>query len=67
MDKPVLKELIQHEMTAENCIKELKDLLDNSERKLQLQKDYTDLKNLLSQGGHASANAAKIIFEFASV
>ena len=65
MDKPVVKELIQHEMTAENCIKELKDILENHERKLQMQKDYADLKNLLSLGGHASANAAKIVYEFA--
>ena len=28
MNKPVVKELIQHEMTTENCIKELKDLLE---------------------------------------
>ncbi|HEX8676495.1 MAG TPA: lipid-A-disaccharide synthase, partial [Segetibacter sp.] len=64
MDKPVVKELIQHEMTAENCIKELKDLLENPERKEQLQKDYLSLKSLLSEGGHASANAAKIIYDF---
>lgn len=64
MDKPVVKELIQNEMTAENCIRELKDLLENAERKQQLQKDYTDLKNLLSQGGNASANAAEIIYKF---
>jgi len=64
MDKPVVKELIQDKMTAKNCIKELKDLLENSDRKLQLQKDYTNLKNLLSQGGDASANAAKIIYDF---
>ncbi len=65
MDKPVVKELIQHEMTTENCIKELKQLLENTERKLQLKQDYTALKNLLSQGGDASYNAAKIVVDFA--
>ncbi len=64
MDRPVVKELIQHELTAENCIRELNDLLYNSQRRTQLQNDYQELKTLLSQGGHASANAAKIIFEF---
>jgi lipid-A-disaccharide synthase len=64
MDKPVVKELIQNDLTAENCIKELNELLQNEQRRAQLQKDYTDLKHLLSQGGHASANAAKIIFDF---
>lgn len=64
MDKPVVKELIQHEMTAQNCIKELREVLNNPARKEQLQQDYINLKNLLSRGGNASANAAKIIYEF---
>jgi len=64
MDKPVVKELIQDEMNVENCIAELKDLLENPVRKQQLQQNYTTLKNLLSQGGNASSNAAKIIYEF---
>ena len=29
----------------------------------QVKKDYEDLKNILSAGGNASANAAKIIFD----
>jgi lipid-A-disaccharide synthase len=64
MDKLVVKELIQHELTPENCTKELKDLLENQQRREQLQKDYNDLRSLLMQGGHASANAAKIIVDF---
>src|SRR5215210_3923783 len=64
MDKPVVKELIQHELTAENCVTELNDLLNNDERREQLKKDYEDLHKLLSQGGHASANAAQVIYEF---
>jgi lipid-A-disaccharide synthase len=64
MDKMVVKELIQNELTAENCIKELKELLENPERKQQLQNDYQALKTLLSAGGNASANAAQIIVEF---
>ena len=67
MNKLAVKELIQSEMTTKNCIKELKDLLENPVRKQQLQKDYTDLKNLLSQGGDASANAGKIIYDFVNV
>jgi len=30
-----------------------------------MESDYAHLKNLLSKGGNASANAAKIIYEFA--
>jgi lipid-A-disaccharide synthase len=62
MDKLVVKELIQHELSTENCIIELNDLLENPVRQAQLKKDYDDLKALLSLGGHASANAAKIVY-----
>ena len=64
MDKPIVTELIQDDLTAENCIKELKDLLENPVRKKQLAADYAALKSLLSKGGHASSNAAKIIVDF---
>ncbi len=64
MDKPVVKELIQNDLTAENCIKELRLLLENTERQVELKKDYQDLRNLLLKGGHASANAANIIYNF---
>jgi lipid-A-disaccharide synthase len=61
MDKPVVKELIQDDLTAENLKKELADLLFNPERIAQLQKDYAELRQKLSEGGQASANAAASI------
>jgi len=64
MNKLVVKEFIQQEMNAENLTTELKDLLTNEERKSALQKDYDDLKSLLSQGGNASAKAAGLIIEY---
>jgi lipid-A-disaccharide synthase len=64
MDKLVVKELIQDQLTPENLRRELEDLLHNSIRRQQLQKDYQALKELLSQGGHASANAAASILRF---
>ena len=64
MDKLVVKELIQDELTPENLRRELNDLLNNPKRQDQLQSDYNALKDLLSQGGHASANAAKSIVQF---
>ncbi|MBX2921590.1 MAG: lipid-A-disaccharide synthase [Chitinophagaceae bacterium] len=64
MDKPVVKELIQHDLTVDNLKKELTDILTNQERIAQIKADYTSLRNLLSQGGHASANAAKAISNF---
>ncbi|MCO5236386.1 MAG: lipid-A-disaccharide synthase [Chitinophagaceae bacterium] len=64
MDKPVVKELIQHDLTVANLKAELQDLLTNQDRIHNLEKDYTALKALLSEGGHASANAAKAISNF---
>jgi lipid-A-disaccharide synthase len=64
MDKLVVKELIQDDLTPENLRRELDDLLHNETRRHQLQKDYLALKELLSQGGHASANAAVSILNF---
>jgi lipid-A-disaccharide synthase len=66
MDKPVVKELIQHELTTPNLVAELSLLLTDEKRKAALQKDYTALKELLSAGGHASEQAAKSIYSFIS-
>lgn len=63
MDKLVVLELIQNDLTARNLIRELNELLTNKERQEQLQKDYADLKERLSAGGHASSNAAKSIYQ----
>jgi lipid-A-disaccharide synthase len=64
MDKPVVKELIQDELTPDNLRRELEDLLHNGVRRQQLSEDYRELHALLSQGGHASANAAASILRF---
>ncbi|MGC4102563.1 lipid-A-disaccharide synthase [Ferruginibacter sp.] len=64
MDKEVVKELIQDDLTVENLTKELTLLLNDEKKQQQLATDYTALKKLLSEGGHASANAAKSIYNF---
>ena len=64
MDKEVVKELIQNELTVENIKEELNRILYDDHKRSQLQTDYTDLKTLLSKGGNASANAAKSINNF---
>ena len=63
MDKEVVKELIQDELTTANLVKELKLLLTDETRKKQLEKEYADLKKLLAAGGHASAKAAQEIIK----
>ena len=60
MDKPVVKELIQHELTVENLRHELDLLLNNAVKKQHLAVDYQKLRELLSEGGHASSNARAI-------
>jgi lipid-A-disaccharide synthase len=64
MNKEVVKELIQGEMNTKNLVAELNPLLTDNEKKFTLQQDYAELKKLLSAGGHASSNAAKIIYTF---
>lgn len=64
MNRLVVKELIQDELTVDNLKGELNQLLTNKERIATLEKDYAELKNLLSQGGNASAKAAQSIMSF---
>ncbi len=69
MDRPVVKELIQNELTVVNLKKELDELLHNGERREALKQDYAALRKILSQGGDAgsgsaSARAAASIFRF---
>ena len=61
MDKLVVHELIQNDLTPANLERELKQLLTDPERIDQLKKEYADLKRILSEGGNASAKAAKSI------
>lgn len=64
MDKEVVKELIQDELTVENLKQELNLLLSDEAKLQQLKADYASLKSLLSKGGHASANAADSIYTY---
>ena len=62
MDKPVVKELIQNDLTPENVEAELKQLLTNHKVQRQLLDDYEDLRYKLGNAG-ASNSAATIIFD----
>ncbi len=64
MNKPVVRELIQADLTTENIISELKIILENSSKQHQIFEDYATLKRLLATGGNASNNAATIIYNF---
>ena len=47
-----------------NITKELNGILSNTLKRERIESDYHQLKNLLSEGSNASANAAKSIYEF---
>ncbi len=64
LDREVVKELIQDQLTVANVIKELRSILEDPERKRQINQDYLTLKKYLSKGGHASSNAAKSIHNY---
>lgn len=60
MDRLVVKELIQNDLTPENITEELQDLLENHRRQRKILEDYEELKNVLGNSG-ASDKAANII------
>jgi lipid-A-disaccharide synthase len=62
MNKLVVKELIQNDLNVENLQRELSAILTNEKKIKEIKNDYTALKKLLSEGGDASANAAKSIY-----
>ena len=64
MNKEVVKELIQKDLTVKNLVKELTTILTNHDRQKQIANDYVALKNLLGAGGNASSNAARSVYEF---
>ena len=61
MDKPIVAELIQHELTADNISLALERVLSDSTAIKQIKDDYLQLNQLLQAGGKASEKAAAII------
>lgn len=63
MNKEVVKELIQENLTTKNLVSELKLLLENESKQFQIQKDYLALKNNLYTGANAVDVATHIIMD----
>ena len=61
MDKRVVAELIQHELTADNIAVALERVLSDTMTIKQIGEDYLQLNQLLQAGGKASEKAAAII------
>ncbi len=64
MNKEVVKELIQDELTPDNITRELRLILQDTATQQQIMADYASLKSTLQQGGAASSNAARIVYNF---
>lgn len=62
MDKPVVKELIQDELTVENIARELQKVTSDEQGIKRMKLYYAELKNLLHQNENASSKAAKAIY-----
>ena len=62
MDGEVVKELIQSDLTEDNLVKELDQLLHNSKRQRRMLEDYDELRDRLGNAG-ASEKAAEVIIE----
>ena len=61
LDKDAVKELIQSDLTEENIVKELEQLLHNGKRQRQILEDYDDLKERLGNAGASEKAAAAIV------
>lgn len=64
MNKEVVKELIQNNLTPDKITAELKKILFDADKREKMKEDYLQLKKLLSEGGNASKNAAESIYSF---
>ena len=64
MDKLVVKELIQHDLTEENLLKELTSLLKDEAARRRVMEDYAVLWHKLGEKD-ASRRAAEVICEYA--
>ena len=64
MDKLVVKELIQHDLTEENLLKEMTGLLIDNHDRNSVMSDYTTMWHKLGEKD-ASRRAAEVIYEYA--
>lgn len=64
MNKLIITELIQNDLTIANVVKELDTILHDPNRQQQIKKDYQELREVLQQGGNASEKAAKHVYDF---
>jgi lipid-A-disaccharide synthase len=59
--KQVVKELLQNEMNADNIVKELLELIENTTYRTQILTDYKQIKNALGYENTAEKAAGLIL------
>lgn len=65
MNKPVVEELIQNDLSARRITEALKPLLTDTNKRREVLNDYAQLTALLTEGGNASSNAATEVVQIA--
>lgn len=63
MDRPVVTELIQDQLTPDQIEKELRLILYDEDKKKKMEQDYRELRDLLKEETNASSNAALEIMD----
>lgn len=62
VDRLAFKEFIQNDCNSDALVKEVRDLIENKERRKKMSEDYADIRNALGGSG-ASAEVAKAMIE----
>ncbi len=63
VDRLAFKEFIQHDCNADALVKEIRDLIENPERRSAMLADYADIRNTLGGSGASAAVARAMIEE----
>lgn len=63
MNREIVPELLQEKATSENIVAEAMNILDNPQRRAQIQQDYQQMRQLLGEVGVCD-RAAAAIFDF---
>jgi lipid A disaccharide synthetase len=63
MNKPVVEELIQDDLTPENIKSSLDKIIEPGPQREAMKNEFKDLYHLLKAGGAASKKAAEIIHQ----
>lgn len=67
VDRPAFKEFIQHDCNADALVTEVRELIENNDRRSAMQKEYSEIRNLLGGRGASAAVAKSMIEELRNI